>query len=71
MNFGHAVDGPIAVITLNRPEHMNALAQALQNELRAAFERADADDVACAIIRRQDRTCPYDMNRRADYQTSN
>lgn len=90
----YAIDGPVAVIKLNRPERMNALTQILENELRAAIELADRDDAVRAIvltgegrafcagmdmeelevlppedIQRQDWMRPYDMNRRADYQT--
>jgi len=90
----YCVDGPVAVIRLNRPDRMNALTLVLENELRAAVERADADLAVRAIvltgegrafcagmdmdelevlppddIERKDWMRPYDMNRRADYQT--
>lgn len=90
----YAVDGPVAVVTLNRPERMNALTKVLEAELREAIERAGRDDEVRAIvltgagrafcagmdmdelevlppedIRAEQWMRPYDMNRRADYQT--
>lgn len=46
----HAVDGPIATITLNRPERMNAYIRPMILEVRDAFQAADADDDIRAII---------------------
>lgn len=44
--------GRIATITLNRPERMNAINQAMPGEIRAAVERAEADpDVHVIIVR--------------------
>jgi enoyl-CoA hydratase/carnithine racemase len=88
------LDGTTAVITLNRPERMNALTKVLEAELRDAIERAGANDEVRAIvvtgagrafcagmdmdelevlppddIRAAQWMRPYDMNRRADYQT--
>lgn len=41
----------IAVVTLNRPEAMNALSRALRRELAAAMRAVDADDdVRCVIL---------------------
>jgi enoyl-CoA hydratase/carnithine racemase len=40
----------IAVITLNRPDRMNAMTLAMAHELIAAFERTDADDDVRAVI---------------------
>jgi len=40
----------VAVVTLNRPEAMNALSRALQHELADAIESADADDDVRVII---------------------
>lgn len=87
-------DGATAVITLNRPERMNALTKVLEAELRDAVEAAARDDAVRAIvltgagrafcagmdmdelemlppedIRSEQWMRPYDMNRRADYQT--
>jgi enoyl-CoA hydratase len=39
-----AVDGPVLVITLNRPDVRNAIDSALSLGVFAAFERLDADD---------------------------
>ncbi|RZL91415.1 MAG: enoyl-CoA hydratase [Variovorax sp.] len=46
----YAVDGPIATITLNRPERMNALTKILEAELRAAVEQAGRDEAVRAIV---------------------
>lgn len=53
MTYRHVlyeVDGPVAIITLNRPEVLNAITQALETELHAALDQADADPVVRAII---------------------
>lgn len=42
--------GAIAIVTLNRPEAMNALSRALRRELAAAMTELDADDSIKAII---------------------
>lgn len=46
----YAVDGRILTITLNRPERMNAFTGQMADELIAAFDQADADDVVKVII---------------------
>lgn len=43
-------DGPLAVITLNRPEAMNAFTLMMGEELRAAFDETDADPAVRAVI---------------------
>ena len=44
-------DGPVAVLTLNRPDAMNALSRALREALSAAFRELAADaDVRVAIV---------------------
>ena len=43
-------DDGIATITMNRPEARNALSRALQRDLSAAFERADADETVRVVI---------------------
>ncbi len=88
------VENATAVITLKRPERMNALTKVLEAELRDAIERAGRNtDVRAIILTGAGRAfCagmdmeelevlppediqaeqwmrPYDMNRRADYQT--
>ncbi|MFN8556819.1 MAG: enoyl-CoA hydratase/isomerase family protein [Dehalococcoidia bacterium] len=42
--------GPVAVITLNRPQAMNALSRPLEAELHAALDEADADEAVRAIV---------------------
>lgn len=43
-------DGPIATITLNRPEKMNAYTRHMMAEMIAAFDETDADDAIRAVI---------------------
>lgn len=43
-------DGPIAVVTLNRPDKLNAYTSVMGEELADAFWTADADDSVRAII---------------------
>ncbi|MDR7520825.1 MAG: enoyl-CoA hydratase-related protein [Armatimonadota bacterium] len=43
-------DGPVAVITLNRPRVLNALNQETMDELVAALEALDRDDATRCII---------------------
>ena len=44
-------DGPVLVLTLNRPEQMNAISPALEDELHAALHRAEGDkSVRCIIL---------------------
>ena len=44
------VDGPIATITLNRPDRLNAFTVTMQREMNAAFDLTDADDNVRAVI---------------------
>ncbi len=45
------VDGHVAVITLNRPDAMNAFNNRLMDELTAALDRFDLDDeIGCVVI---------------------
>jgi enoyl-CoA hydratase/carnithine racemase len=44
------VDGPIAVITLNRPEHRNAFSGRMGAEWAAAYRTCDADDRIRAVV---------------------
>jgi enoyl-CoA hydratase/carnithine racemase len=46
----YAVDGPAAIITLNRPHRLNAFTTVMQRELNAAFDLADRDDSVRAVI---------------------
>ncbi len=44
-------EGKVAIITLNRPQVLNALNDELMNELGTALLQFDADDsIACMII---------------------
>lgn len=46
----YEVEGPAAIITLNRPERLNAFTGTMQTEMIQAFDMADADDAVRAII---------------------
>ena len=46
----YAMDGPVAVITLNRPERLNAMDQAMLEQLTAAADRAEQDDQIRAVV---------------------
>ena len=59
------VDGPVATITLNRPEKLNALSPGLLNDLRAALRELNpGDDVRVIRLRGAGRAfCPgYDLD---------
>ena len=45
-----AVDGPIATITLHRPEKLNAFTNVMRDEIIAAIDITDADDAVRAVI---------------------
>ncbi|MGH6970598.1 MAG: enoyl-CoA hydratase-related protein, partial [Caulobacteraceae bacterium] len=42
--------GPVAVITLNRPERLNAIGQAVREEVHAAVQAAHDDDAIRAAV---------------------
>ena len=44
------VRGRVGLITLNRPKHLNALNDALMNELGSALDRFESDDEIGAIV---------------------
>jgi enoyl-CoA hydratase/carnithine racemase len=47
-----ARDGPIATVTLNRPEKLNALTRSMWQDLGAAIDQLSADDaLRCIIVR--------------------
>jgi enoyl-CoA hydratase/carnithine racemase len=46
----YEVEGPAAIITLNRPERLNAFTGTMMQEMIEAFDRADADDAVRAVI---------------------
>jgi enoyl-CoA hydratase/carnithine racemase len=48
--LGWSQDGPVLVLTLNRPDHMNALSRQLEEEMHAALQAAAADDSVRAIV---------------------
>ena len=53
MNFEtirYETEGPIAWITLNRPEKLNAIDPAMTGELMAATDRAQLDDDVRVIV---------------------
>src|SRR5687768_515334 len=53
MSYEHilyAVDGAVAIVTLNRPEQKNAQSRQLLEELDAAFRQAVADDAVRVIV---------------------
>lgn len=43
-------EGPVAIITLNRPEVMNTISKQLEQELHQALDRAEADESVRAIV---------------------
>jgi enoyl-CoA hydratase len=45
-----AVEGPVATITLNRPDKLNALTMAMLDALEAACARIDRDDSIRAVV---------------------
>jgi enoyl-CoA hydratase/carnithine racemase len=49
-NILYEVDDAIATITLNRPQALNAISPALERELHAALDEADADKQARVVI---------------------
>ena len=46
----YEVDGPVATITLDRPDAANAQSSQLINDLDAAFDRAGADDTVRVVV---------------------
>jgi enoyl-CoA hydratase/carnithine racemase len=46
----YEVDGPVAIVTLNRPDKLNAYTAVMGAELADAFHRADEDDAVRVII---------------------
>ena len=46
----YEVEGHVATITLNRPEVLNAINDAMRRELAASLRRAEADDTVWVII---------------------
>ncbi|MCS3727501.1 enoyl-CoA hydratase-related protein [Bradyrhizobium betae] len=53
MNYEQIIcetDGPLLILTLNRPDKLNAYTGAMGAEITDAFQRADADDAIRAVI---------------------
>ncbi len=46
----YEVDGPVATITMHRPDRLNAFTITMQREMVAAIDLADADDAVRAVI---------------------
>src|SRR5919107_3626998 len=46
----YAVEGAVALVTLNRPEKRNALNDALVSALKDALRAADADDAVRVVL---------------------
>jgi len=46
------VDDKVGIITLNRPDKLNAISRELQLALTETFGRADADPVTCVVLLR-------------------
>ena len=46
----YSVDGPVATITLHRPDKMNAFTNRMLKEIIDAFDHTDADDSVRAVI---------------------
>ena len=49
-NILYAVEGPVARVTINRPDKMNALNDATLGELKDAFTKAGEDDAVRALL---------------------
>jgi enoyl-CoA hydratase/carnithine racemase len=49
-HIAYDVDGPIATITLDRPDQLNAFTGTMMREMIDAFDRTDADDAVRAVI---------------------
>ena len=48
--ISYEVDGSTAIITLDRPDHLNAFTYTMLGELLEAFDRTDADDDVRVVI---------------------
>ena len=48
----YATEDHVSVVTLNRPEKLNAISAELQQDLTEAFARADADPETCVVLLR-------------------
>ena len=50
MSIRFEVEGSTAIITLDRPEHLNAFTGTMLREMVDAFDRVDADDDVRAVV---------------------
>lgn len=46
----YELDETVAIVTMNRPEALNALSLGLSKDLRLAFEKAIADEARCVVL---------------------
>ena len=53
-NILYTKDGPVVTLTLNRPDALNAISPALEQELHAALDEADADSEVRAFLDKRD-----------------
>jgi 2-(1,2-epoxy-1,2-dihydrophenyl)acetyl-CoA isomerase len=44
------LDGPVAIVTLNRPDKLNSFTGAMHREVRAALDRIEADGVRAMVL---------------------
>lgn len=49
-HIGLVIDGPVATITLDRPDKLNAFTARMAHEMIAAFDITDGDDAVRAVI---------------------
>src|SRR3954466_10761926 len=49
-DIAYDVDGPVATITLDRPDRLNAFTVRMQREMNDAFDLVDGDDAVRAVI---------------------
>ncbi len=48
----YAVDGEVGILTLNRPEKLNALNREMMSALKRAFDQADSDPSTAVVVLR-------------------
>ena len=46
----YETEGPLAWITLNRPDKLNAISRAMLGEINQAMDRAQRDEQVCVIL---------------------
>jgi enoyl-CoA hydratase/carnithine racemase len=67
----YEVDEKVGIVTLNRPEKLNAISAELQEQLTDAFARADADPrTSVVLLRAEDRSfcAGYDISAKDDWR---